>query len=156
MTKAAVLLLLAAAGGAVGAGKAHCGGDNCARQVTGTRPGLTPLSSRRADCLSFMQSTVVPEATTVTVTVTVEPDEEPAPTPTPTTTATGTTTCGVECGAASETPHAVPAYASACKQDRKYSSACSCWGITAGLTTAPVPTETRTVTVTLDFCEEDL
>lgn len=80
---------------------------------------------------------------TVTVTVTVDPDE-PVP----------KTKRGVEYRAATEAPTAVPAYASSCKEAGKYSSACSCWGITAALTTAPVPTMTQTVTVTADFCDD--
>ncbi|KAG5924711.1 hypothetical protein E4U42_004562 [Claviceps africana] len=145
--KASTILCLAAAGiaGALEARKPHCGGDNCARQVTGTRKGLTPLSSRKADCSSFMRTTIVPDATTITVTVTVEPDEP-----------VSLTKRGIEYRAATEVDHAVPTYASSCKKKGKYSSACSCWGITPVITTAPVPTETRTVTVTLDFCEEDI
>lgn len=38
-----------------------CGGDNCARQVTGTRDGLKTLESRKADCTSFMRTTIVPD-----------------------------------------------------------------------------------------------
>ncbi len=39
----------------------QCGGDNCARQITGTRDGLKPLESRKADCTSFMRTTIVPD-----------------------------------------------------------------------------------------------
>lgn len=56
-------LAVAALANAIQGRNNHCGGDNCARQVTGTRPGLTPLSSRRADCSNFMRATVVPDAT---------------------------------------------------------------------------------------------
>ncbi len=56
--KAAVFFSLAATAIA-----AHCGGDNCARQVTGTRAGLLDIESRKADCTSFQQITVVPEPT---------------------------------------------------------------------------------------------
>ncbi|QPH19678.1 hypothetical protein C2857_004970 [Epichloe festucae Fl1] len=143
--KAAVILSLvaAAAAGAVDARDGRCGGDNCARQVTGTRHGLTPLSSRQADCSIFMKTTIVPDATTVTVTVTVDPDE-PA----------SKTKRALEYRAATEAPTAVPAYASSCEGAGKYSSACACWGITPVLTTAPIPTKTQTVTVTADFCED--
>ncbi|KAG5980689.1 hypothetical protein E4U55_003771 [Claviceps digitariae] len=144
--KASVILSFAAASvvGALEARKKHCGGDNCARQVTGTRKGLTPLSSRKADCSNFMRTTIVPDATTITVTVTVEPDEP-----------VSKTKRGIENRAATEVPNAtVPDYASSCKKAGKYASACSCWGITPTVSTAPVPTETRTVTVTLDFCED--
>ncbi|KAG5957949.1 hypothetical protein E4U57_001649 [Claviceps arundinis] len=134
----------AAVAGILDARKGHCGGDNCARQVTGTRKGLGPLSSRKADCSSFMRTVVAPEATTITVTVTVDP-EEPV-----------FLTRHVIYRAATETPTeapSVPTYASSCKNAHKYSSACSCWGITPAITFGPVPTETRTVTVTLDYCD---
>ncbi|KAG6000896.1 hypothetical protein E4U43_001464 [Claviceps pusilla] len=137
-------LAAAAVAGALEPRKPHCGGDNCARQVTGTREGLAPLSSRKADCSNFMRTTIVPDATTITVTVTVEPDE-PVP----------KTKRGIEHRAATEVPvTAVPTYATSCKKAGKYASACSCWGITPAITTAPVPTETHTVTVTLDYCED--
>lgn len=42
---------------------ANCGGDNCARQVTGTRAGLLDITSRKADCSHFMTTTIVPDAT---------------------------------------------------------------------------------------------
>jgi hypothetical protein len=53
-------------------------------------------------------------------------------------------------------PSLVPTYASACSGTSRYSSACSCWGITAQTTTAPTPitttTQTATVTVTVSVC----
>lgn len=62
--EAAVILFLVAAAVAVAvdARDGRCGGDNCARQVTGARYGLTPLSSRRADCFNFMKTIIVPDA----------------------------------------------------------------------------------------------
>lgn len=81
---------------------------------------------------------------TVTVTVTVDPGEP----------ASKVKRRALEYRAATEAPTAVPAYASSCKGTGKYSSACACWGITPVLTTAHVPTKTRTVTVTADFCED--
>lgn len=45
-------------------------------------------------------------------------------------------------------PSSVPTYASACSGTVRYSSACSCWGITAKTTTAPTPLTTTTKTVT--------
>lgn len=56
--------------------------------------------------------------------------------------------------AATTVPTAVPAYASGCDSASRYSSACSCWGITASATTAATPTKTVTVTVTSDYCED--
>ncbi|OAA41404.1 hypothetical protein NOR_05482 [Metarhizium rileyi] len=144
MKVAAILYFVAApVAGAIEARNGHCGGDNCARQVTGTRDGLIAITSRKNDCSNFMKTTVVPDATTVTVTVTVEPDEPAA-----------LTKRNIEYRAATEAPTAVPAYASSCNSAGKYSSACSCWGITAVTTTAPVPTKTVTVTVTADLCED--
>jgi hypothetical protein len=43
-------------------GQHDCHADNCARAVTGTRPGKKPdVTSRIADCSSFMLTTVTPE-----------------------------------------------------------------------------------------------
>lgn len=41
----------------------------------------------------------------------------------------------------------IPTYASACSGASRYSSACSCWGLTASTTTGPAPA-TSTVTIT--------
>lgn len=49
-------------------------------------------------------------------------------------------------------PTSVPTYASACSGTVRYSSACSCWGITAMTTTVPTPTVTATVTTTVSGC----
>jgi hypothetical protein len=72
--KAAVVLsfVTAAVAGALGGRDGHCGGDNCARQVTGTRDGLSPISARKADCSSFQLTTVVPDATYVSIDDVVE------------------------------------------------------------------------------------
>src|ERR1700722_17450261 len=45
-------------------------------------------------------------------------------------------------------PSSAPTYASACSGTARYSSACSCWGITVVTTIAPTPVTTTTVTVT--------
>jgi hypothetical protein len=43
-----------------------CSADNCARAVTGTRMGKRPdITSRAADCSSFMLATVTPAPTYV-------------------------------------------------------------------------------------------
>ena len=53
--KAAVILSLASlALGSVLEAR-QCPGNNCNRQVTGTRAGLPALASRSADCTSFLQ-----------------------------------------------------------------------------------------------------
>lgn len=77
------------------------------------------------------------------------------------TTITATTTLGVKAKhngvaerQATVTSALVPPYASACSGAVDYSSACSCWGITASITTAPAPitTITETVTLTTSVC----
>ncbi|MCJ1282496.1 hypothetical protein MMC26_001819 [Xylographa opegraphella] len=45
-------------------------------------------------------------------------------------------------------PSSIPTYASACSGSVRYSSACSCIGVTRSTTTAPTPVTTTTVTVT--------
>ncbi|CRK13008.1 hypothetical protein BN1708_010709 [Verticillium longisporum] len=136
--KAAVILSLASlAFGSVLEQRA-CAGNNCNRQVTGTRAGLLPLTARQADCSSFQLTVVTPSPTTVTVTVTEEP-------------AAKLKRNVVEARQATSVPTNVPAYASSCNAV-KYASACDCWGITAAVSTAPTPTVT--VTTTVDYCED--
>lgn len=114
-------------------GTPGCNADNCARAVTGTRSGKMPdVSSRMADCSSFMLATVTPEPTTVVTTVTITVEKR-----------------GLEARQATVHPSVVPVYASACSGTARYSSACSCWGITATTTTAPTPTIYSTVTATV-------
>lgn len=86
-----------------------------------------------------------PLNSTVTVTVTVDADgpakfRRNAP--------------NVAARQATEVPTAIPAYASSCNNVERYASVCSCWGITAAVTTAPQPTSTVTSTVTEDYCED--
>jgi hypothetical protein len=56
----AVLSLVSLAFGSILEQRA-CAGNNCNRAVTGTRDGLPPLSSRSADCSSFLLTTVTPK-----------------------------------------------------------------------------------------------
>jgi hypothetical protein len=101
-----------------------CGGDNCFNQVSATRYGTMTLASRLADCSSYLESTVTPEASTVITTI-----------------ATSTTTLTVS-------SDAIPAYASGCaNNDLKYRSACLCASVEAPIVTAPVPTITSVVQV---------
>lgn len=65
MKVAVVLSFVAAAMASVIERTNGCNADNCARAVTGTRDGLPPISSRKADCSSFMRATVTPKATYV-------------------------------------------------------------------------------------------
>ncbi|KAM0330899.1 hypothetical protein ACHAQA_003855 [Verticillium albo-atrum] len=138
--KAAVILSLASLAFGSVFEKRACAGNNCNRQVTGTRAGLLPLTERQADCSSFQLTVVTPSPTTVTVTVTEEPAAKLKRNAAP-----------VEARQATEVPTDVPAYASSCDAP-KYASACDCWGITAAVTTAPTPTVT--VTTTVDYCED--
>ncbi|KFA70333.1 hypothetical protein S40285_01781 [Stachybotrys chlorohalonatus IBT 40285] len=142
--KAAVLLTFVASAMAGLLQERACAGNNCKRQVTGTRAGLLPLTERMADCSSFQATTVVPDAVTTTVTVTVEAGEP----------AKFKRAAGLQYRAETEIPTAIPAYASACTSAADYAEACSCWGITATVSTAPTPTSTATVTVTADYCED--
>ncbi|KAF6813524.1 hypothetical protein CSOJ01_04546 [Colletotrichum sojae] len=140
MKAAVILSLVTLAFGSV-IEKRECSGNNCNRQVTGTREGLLPLTSRKADCSSFLQATVTPSPTTVTVTVTAAP-------------ARLRRNGEIVNRQVTELPTAIPAYASSCDDAAEYSSACSCWGITAVTSTAPRPTVT--VTTTADYCEGKL
>jgi len=112
--------------------KSGCNDDNCARAVTGTRFPIAVQSSHKADCSSFMEATVIPAPITVTATTTVAPP---------------VTYRGLQARQQTELPSVVPTYASACSGTARYSSACSCWGITAYTTTLPTPTVYATVTV---------
>ncbi|KAH6608241.1 lipase/esterase family protein [Trichoderma cornu-damae] len=141
MKAAIVLSFVAAAMAGVVERTNGCNADNCARAVTGTRDGLLPITSRQADCSSFMLATVTPEATTTTITITVDPDVTPK------------VRRDADYAAVTVYPTAIPGYASPCNSGAIYSSACSCWGITAATTTAPRPTKTEIVTVTQDYCE---
>lgn len=61
--KAAVVLFFVVAAAMAGTLQPRaCAGNNCKRQVTGTRAGLLDITSRQEDCSSFMKATVVPEA----------------------------------------------------------------------------------------------
>ncbi|KXH39138.1 hypothetical protein CSAL01_03169 [Colletotrichum salicis] len=119
----------------------RCNNDNCARAVTGTRAGIpVDISSRRSDCSSYMQTTVIPDTFTSTVTTTVYTDNIP---PTPTTTFSQSTTRAP----ITQFPTAVPSYVTPqCPGPSAYSSACSCWSITHSVTTLPAPVTTVTAT----------
>ncbi|EFQ35134.1 hypothetical protein CGRA01v4_01747 [Colletotrichum graminicola] len=138
MKAAVILSLVSFALGSV-LEKRECSGNNCNRQVTGTRPGLLPISDRKADCTSFLKATVTPSPTTVTITVTAGP-------------ARIRRDGQIVNREVTEFPTVIPAYASSCDDAAEYSSACSCWGITAVTTTAPRPTVTTTTTV--DYCDD--
>ncbi|MCJ1242837.1 hypothetical protein MMC30_000032 [Trapelia coarctata] len=104
--------------------KPGCNSNNCARAVTGTRFPTSVQSAHRTDCSSFMKVVVTPAPTTITVTLNYKAKRS------------------MEKRQITVVPSAVPTYASACSGTSKYSSACSCWGITKTTSTAPTPTVT--------------
>ncbi|EPS38291.1 hypothetical protein H072_7953 [Dactylellina haptotyla CBS 200.50] len=122
-----ILALLAGAQLAIAAAPCtKCNADNCARRITGNS-NAAPMTQREADCSSFMRVTkhIGTATTTVWRTVTV------------------TSTAGGQYNANKEkvkrgaipcteyyTPNFVPEYATPCSGTSRYSSACSCWGIT--------------------------
>ncbi|KAK7942503.1 uncharacterized protein PG986_011616 [Apiospora aurea] len=122
-----------------------CNADNCARAVTGTRRGPESMSSFRQDCTSFLSTTVTPPMSTVIVTTTADSCDEEEDVA-PQTLLKRVQEKRAE-GAVTVVPTAVPAYASACSGAARYSSTCSCWGVTAAVTTAPTPVITVTITV---------
>jgi hypothetical protein len=139
--------------------RANCNADNCLRQIRGTANGSPNLSSRLADCTRFLQVIVQPAPTyefpntfnlralifatrTVTVSTIVYLDLKKRD------------FAGGKLGliearqttAATTTAHDAPPYATACSGAVRYGSACSCAGVTAVTSTAPVPTVTVTAT----------
>ncbi|MCJ1296429.1 hypothetical protein MMC34_007995 [Xylographa carneopallida] len=116
-----------------------CNADNCLRAV---RASSFPTRSGAADCSSYFAATVTPATSTITQTATVTSfankrrralnEAEGALAPRQVTVV----------------PSAIPTYASACSGSVRYSSACSCIGVTATTSTAATPLTTVTVTVT--------
>lgn len=88
---------------------ANCKADNCARAVTGTAKGTAHTVMAKRDCSSFMTHTV-----TVYATATAKAKRD------------------------GESIKAIPSYASACSGAVRYSSACSCWGVTASISTISI------------------
>lgn len=114
-----------------------CSGNNCNRAITGTRAGLPATTLRQSDCSSFMLTVVTPSPVTSTTWI------------------DGTTKSAASAVKASAAvtaiPSILPTYATQCSSVAAYSSACSCWGITARVSTAATPTVT--VTSTYDYCD---
>ncbi|KAH8811039.1 hypothetical protein F5884DRAFT_749435 [Xylogone sp. PMI_703] len=131
--------------------RAGCNADNCARAVTGTAFGSAALSSHISQCSSYFSTTVIPPATTVwnpvattyvfsTVNANLPP---PSVLPGP----SGTSTTII--------PTNIPDFASAACDGNttpvpvRYSSACSCAGVTHATSVAPSPTDTVDYTATV-------
>lgn len=132
-----IILASAIVQGVLASPTTACNADNCARAVTGTRAGKVPdVTSRQADCSSFQLTTVTPAPSTtyVTTIVTVNPPNKRDE---------------IVARQVTVIPDSVPAYASACSGTARYQSACSCWGITPAVTTAPTPIVTIVVTETV-------
>ncbi|KAH8756864.1 hypothetical protein BGZ57DRAFT_909083 [Hyaloscypha finlandica] len=147
--------------------KRGCNADNCARAVTGTRYALDVQASHMADCTSFFIKTITPATPKSTVYITptsysvvgsnakrtagafakkedvqardVALDNLLLPAAPATTTA-----AGVKARQVTQLPNQVPIYASACSGTARYSSACSCAGVTMSTTYAPTPASTTT------------
>lgn len=79
---------------------------------------------------------------TTTITITVDPEVTPK-----------AKRAVANASAVTVYPTFIPDYADNCPNGAGYSSACSCWGITATTTTAATPTQTEIVTVTQSYCE---
>ncbi|KAK6529982.1 hypothetical protein TWF694_003359 [Orbilia ellipsospora] len=136
--------------------------DNCARAVTGTRYNADTQAIHTADCSSFMITTIILPPPTATGYV-------------PTTVYSVITGSGaknrkrnaddslnnlrapaiVKARQATQVPSNVPTYASACSGTARYSSACSCAGITAAVTTVTPPPRfvVVTTTTTVGVCD---
>ncbi|EPS41752.1 hypothetical protein H072_4351 [Dactylellina haptotyla CBS 200.50] len=153
----------------------NCGaGNNCQRAIIASGYGPMTQSIRRADCSSFFSYTVFPTTVTQYTTVTTSPvtdtvtnTETDVLTSTLVVTLTQTSTTytipaaptankrarrqAVKRAATpiTQIPSIVPAYASACSGTSKYSSACSCLGVTTAVITQETPTQVITVTSTV-------
>ncbi|MCJ1308022.1 hypothetical protein MMC25_001672 [Agyrium rufum] len=123
---------------------AQCNQDNCYRAVLAAN---TPTIHGVADCSSYFRTTVTPApstvtntaSATVTVTKTLLPFKrarDAAPEPT------------LVARQATVAPSSIPAYATPCSGAVRYSSACSCLGVTATTTTVAPSTVTVTTTQT--------
>ncbi|KAF4847470.1 hypothetical protein CGCSCA4_v005628 [Colletotrichum siamense] len=133
----AIASLTVAASAAVVENK-FCNADNCLRAVRATRFGTATMVLRMAECSSYLAVTETPQPSTTFVT---ETSLE-------TITLNATRTIFDRAvGTPASTTKNIPAYATACKNDAAYRSACSCFGATGVTTTAPIPIITSTISV---------
>ncbi|CAI0654695.1 unnamed protein product [Colletotrichum noveboracense] len=143
--------------------QATCARDNCFRALLGSKPGLASAS---ADCSSFMQITQTPCPSTVTETATVTSFTTTLSNPylglrklrrEEIEARQAVTTSASSCTPSQNKPSSMPSYIqTACQSTvgtlvptARYSSACSCNGITATTTTLPASTATVTTTSTV-------
>jgi hypothetical protein len=137
----------------VASARRDCTGDKCLRAVTGD--GLPATETRRADCSSFLSTTVVPATSTlystvtsITTTTLTLPATLTSPGSTTSPTTTLITTSSTTIPDQTISPSVVPIYAAACSDAIRYSSACSRWGISGSITTVPGATITSVSTFT--------
>ncbi|KAJ6256904.1 hypothetical protein Dda_7787 [Drechslerella dactyloides] len=161
MILTAALALLVGSAAALPASR--CDADNCLRAVRNTEKN--PRGS--TDCLSYFRTTVTPAVSTVTTTntahATATTTDSVVHTDTVSQTATETEhttatvivpftvtvqetqySAGIAKRQQTDIPSAIPNYASWCSGAVRYSSACSCMGVTG--TTVTIPAETTTAT----------
>ncbi|KAK6514726.1 hypothetical protein TWF281_004921 [Arthrobotrys megalospora] len=153
--------------------RAACNADNCLRALRATQISGR-LEQASSACNSFWVNTVTPSITTITETATYSTTIISVVLTTDTNTAHETVTSTVFEDATTQgdptstqtifTPAplpgkkkrsvsgAFPAWASACSGAVRFTSACSCIGVTTAITvTAPAPSTTITVTETASF-----
>ncbi|KAF4813526.1 hypothetical protein CGCTS75_v013690 [Colletotrichum tropicale] len=143
--------------------QATCNRDNCLRAIMGSKPGPAAAS---ADCSSFMQITQTPCPSTVTETATVTSFTTTLSNPYPglrklrreeIEDRQAAVTPASSCTPSQNKPSNMPSYIqTGCQATigtlvptARYSSACSCNGITAATTTLPAFTATVTTTSTV-------
>ncbi|MCJ1245751.1 hypothetical protein MMC30_002955 [Trapelia coarctata] len=130
-----------------------CAQDNCLRAVIAS---AFPTRKGTTDCSSYFATTVTPatvsltetDAPTVT-TIILQKRADPVFEPHPP--SLGYIRAAVPTVAKRQmtvVPSSIPAYASACSGAVRYSSACSCVGVTGTTITAVAPTTIATITVT--------
>ncbi|KAF7890815.1 uncharacterized protein EAF01_010624 [Botrytis porri] len=112
-----------------------CNADNCYRAVSGDFRGPFQQAIAYDDCIEYMENFCTVDIINITVTSTIL------------TTITEAFTVGKR--AVATTTFSLPSYASACSNEARYSSACSCWGILPDTITKTVPTYTTFTTSTV-------
>lgn len=108
---------------------------------------LTTVVTTIIDTATVVQNTEVDVTNTIVSAVTADPEITLRKRAATTTTSANTGTCA----ATTNAPSSVPTYASACSGTVRYSSACSCAGITGTTTTLPQSTSTATTTSTVTY-----
>lgn len=104
---------------------AGCSADNCYRAVSGDFRGPFQQAIAYNDCVEYMENFRTVDIINITITSTIL------------TTITEVFTVGKR--AVATTTFSLPSYASACSNEARYSSACSCWGILPDTTTETTP-----------------